>query len=285
MNWISQFLGTKPLVSLLDIAIVWFIIYRMIMYAQRTRAMNVLQGVAVIFVAKSISQAVGLQTIDWILNQIISWGVIALIILFQPELRRVLENLGRNLFTSRSSNRNPSEELIEDLETSLFYMSKRKIGALIAIEAEDPLEEFIASGIDLESEISSQLLINIFIPNTPLHDGAVVIRNFKIAAASCYLPLSESKTIPKELGTRHRAAIGLGEATDALILIVSEETGAISLVKHDFLHRDLDRQALRDLLMKYLYDENKADNDRDIWQYIKDFFTAERKPKGGSKHG
>lgn len=284
MSWINQFLGAKPLVSLLDIAIVWFIIYRMIMYAQRTRAMNVLQGVAVIFVAKSISQAVGLQTIDWVLNQIISWGVIALIILFQPELRRVLENLGRNLFTSRSSKRNPSEDLIEDLETSLLYMSKRKIGALISIEAEDPLEEFISTGIDLESEISSQLLINIFIPNTPLHDGAVIIHNFKIAAASCYLPLSESKTIPKELGTRHRAAIGLGEATDALTLIVSEETGAISVVKHDFLHRDLDREALHNLLVKYLYEEEKANN-RDIWQYLKDFFAIEGKFKRRSKNG
>src|SRR5699024_4749031 len=140
---------------------------------------------------------------------------------------------------NRRNQKNPSQKLIDDLENALLYMSKRKIGALISIEANDKLEEYIETGTAMNSEISNQLLINIFVPNTPLHDGAVIISNYRIAAASCYLPLSESSLIPKELGTRHRAAIGLGEVTDALTLIVSEETGSISMVKHDHLHRDL----------------------------------------------
>ncbi|MBG9980787.1 TIGR00159 family protein [Facklamia sp. DSM 111018] len=285
VDWLNRFFGTQPLVSILDILIVWFIVYQLIVYARKTRAMNLLQGVALILVAKFFSQTIGLQTIDWLLGQLISWGVVALIILFQPELRKALENLGRSLFRrTTSSSRNPSEQLIDDLETSLLYMSKRKIGALISIEAENPLDEYISTGTTLDSNITSQLLINIFIPNTPLHDGAVIISDFRIAAASCYLPLSESKLIPKELGTRHRAAIGLGEVTDALTLIVSEETGAISIVKNDFLHRDLNREDLRAKLMEYLYDENNEDNtDQDNFQMIKDFFTSNLISKGGNQ--
>lgn len=279
------FLGNNPLVSLLDIFIVWFIIVRLIKYARQSRAMHLLQGIGLFLFAKFLSQTIGLRTIDWLLSQVIAWGVVGLIILFQAELRKVLENLGKGLFRNRQSNRNPSEKLIDDLKKSVLYMSKRKIGALISIEAEDPLDEYISTGIGLDSEISNQLLINIFIPNTPLHDGAVVIQDFRIASASCYLPLSESKLIPKELGTRHRAAIGLGEATDALTLIVSEETGAISIVKNDFLHRDLDRDQLDQLLNKYLYTESeKHSTEKNTWQLLRGFFTFEGYRKGGSKH-
>ncbi|MCR8969536.1 diadenylate cyclase CdaA [Facklamia sp. 7083-14-GEN3] len=285
LEWLNQFLGNHPLVSLLDIFIVWFIIYRLIGYAKQSRAMNLLQGIGLIIFAKFLSQGIGLQTIDWLLGQVISWGVVALIILFQAELRKVLENLGKILFRNRQSSRNPSEELIEDLKKSLLYMSKRKIGALISIEAEDSLEEYISTGTALDSVISSQLLINIFIPNTPLHDGAVIINDFRIASASCYLPLSESKLIPKELGTRHRAAIGLGEKTDALTLIVSEETGAISIVKNDFLHRDLDKDELHELLNKYLYTEiGKEDSERQDSNIVKNLFNMMRSSKGGKNN-
>ncbi|MGX7108949.1 diadenylate cyclase CdaA [Facklamia miroungae] len=285
LEWLNQFLGNHPFVSILDILIVWFIIYRLIGYAKQSRAMNLLQGIGLIIFAKFLSQGIGLQTIDWILGQVISWGVVALIILFQAELRKVLENLGKILFRNRQSSRNPSEELIEDLKKSLLYMSKRKIGALISIEAEDSLAEYIGTGTKLDSEISSQLLINIFIPNTPLHDGAVIITDFRIASASCYLPLSESKLIPKELGTRHRAAIGLGEKTDALTLIVSEETGAISIVKNDFLHRDVDKEELHELLNKYLFTEVEKDNqENENSHIIKNLLTMLRSSKGGKKN-
>ncbi|MGF3067307.1 diadenylate cyclase CdaA [Facklamia sp. P12945] len=285
LEWLNQFLGNHPFVSLLDIFIVWFIIYRLIGYAKQSRAMNLLQGIGLIIFAKFVSQGIGLQTIDWLLGQVISWGVVALIILFQAELRKALESLGKILFRNRQSSRNPSEELIEDLKKSLLYMSKRKIGALISIEGEDSLEEYISTGTTLDSEISSQLLINIFIPNTPLHDGAVIINDFRIASASCYLPLSESKLIPKELGTRHRAAIGLGEKTDALTLIVSEETGAISIVKNDFLHRDLDKEELHDLLNKYLYTEiEKKDSKSQDSNMFKTLFNRMRSSKGGKNN-
>ena len=284
LEWLSRFLGNQPFVSLLDILIVWFIIYQLIVYARQSRAMNLLQGIGLILFAKFLSQWIGLQTIDWLLGQVISWGVVALIILFQAELRRALENLGRGLFRNRNSMRNPSEDLINDLKKSLLYMSKRKIGALISIEGEDSLEEYISTGTTIDSAISSQLLINIFIPNTPLHDGAVVISDFRIAAASCYLPLSESKLIPKELGTRHRAAIGLGEVTDSITLIVSEETGAISIVKDDFFHRDVDKDELTELLVKYLYAESDPDNnDSKGLETLKNFFTMIIEPRKGGR--
>ena len=281
-SWLNHFLGNQPIVSVLDIVIVWAVIYTLINYARKTRTMNLLQGIALILVAKFLSQTIGLQTVDWLLGQVISWGVVALIILFQPELRKALENLGRSLFRNRQSQRNASEQLIDDLEKSLLYMSKRKIGALISIENEDPLLEYISTGIDLDSDVSSQLLINIFIPNTPLHDGAVIISDYRIAAASCYLPLSESRTIPKELGTRHRAAIGLGEVTDALTLIVSEETGAISIVKNDFLHRDLDLEELHQLLLQYLYTDTDEEDQSSFIKIIKDFWNEKTPKQGGN---
>lgn len=284
VDWLNSFFGTRPIVSILDILIVWFLIYRLIIYAKQTRALNLLQGIGLIIFAKFISQTIGLQTIDWLLGQILSWGVVALIILFQPELRKVLENIGRGLFRNRQTTRNPSTQLINDLENSLIYMSRRKIGALISIEGEDPLAEYISTGTPMDSEITNQLLINIFVPNTPLHDGAVIISDFRIAAASCYLPLSESKLIPKELGTRHRAAIGLGEATDALTLIVSEETGAISIVKDNSFHRDIDVDELNDLLTQYLYEDTSGDDTpKDMTQMIKAFLTSNIASRGGER--
>lgn len=252
LSWLSELFTLEVLVQVLDLLLVWFIIYKVLLYFRGTQAINLLKGVAIIIGAKFLSSVTGLVTIDWLLGQLISWGVVALIVLFQPELRKALEMMGRNLFRNKRMTRNPSEQLIEDLQKAILYMSRRKIGALIVIEDEDPLQQYIHTGTQMNSEISDQLLINIFIPNTPLHDGAVIISDFKIAAAACYLPLSKSDMIPKELGTRHRAAIGLGEVSDALIIIVSEETGAISLVKEDLLHRDVSRDELESLLEDYL---------------------------------
>ena len=247
LEWFNQFLADKPLVRILDIAIVWYIIYRVLLYARNTRAMNLLKGVGMILAAKFIASIVGLQTIDWLLQQIISWGVVAVVILFQPELRRALESIGRTV-SSRSRKgleHDPTARLIQDLDKSIWYMSRRKIGALISIERENSLNEYIQTGIPMDSAISHQLLVNIFIPNTPLHDGAVIIAGHRVAAAACYLPLSGSQAIPKELGTRHRAAIGLSEVTDAVTLIVSEETGGVSLAMRDHLHRDVDSKELK----------------------------------------
>ncbi|TLQ38570.1 TIGR00159 family protein [Ruoffia tabacinasalis] len=267
----NQFMTNQPIIRILDILLVWYLIYRLLMYARGTQMMNLLKGVGIFLIAKSVSSLAGLQTVDWLLGQVLSWGVVAMIILFQPELRRALEILGRDLFKNRKSRNNPSEKLINDIEKSVQYMSKRKIGALISIEGQDGLGDYISSGIPLDAEITNQLLINIFIPNTPLHDGAVIISDYQIAAASCYLPLSESTLIPKELGTRHRAAIGLSEVTDAVTVIVSEETGDISVVKGDKMNRALDRNEFRKILEEYLFVEEE--NSKDIFQVIRDFLN------------
>lgn len=274
MNWLTQFLNNRPVIQLIDIAIVWYIIYKLLMYARGTRAINVLKGVAIIILAKFASSVLQLQTIDWLLDQVISWGVVGTMIVFQPELRKALESLGRNLFRNRRTPDNPSQDLIDDLIVSANYMSKRKIGALISIEGHDRLDEYIQTGIKMDSEISSQLLINIFIPNTPLHDGAVIISDYRIAVAAGYLPLSESDQIPKELGTRHRAAIGLSEVSDALTLIISEETGAISIVKKAKLHRDLSQVELETLLTENLFDEEEEVKESGLIATIRSFFNT-----------
>lgn len=278
LSWLSELFTLEVLVQVLDLLLVWFIIYKVLLYFRGTQAINLLKGVAIIIGAKFLSSVTGLVTIDWLLGQLISWGVVALIVLFQPELRKALEMMGRNLFRNKRMTRNPSEQLIEDLQKAILYMSRRKIGALIVIGDEDPLQQYIHTGTQMNSEISDQLLINIFIPNTPLHDGAVIISDFKIAAAACYLPLSKSDMIPKELGTRHRAAIGLGEVSDALIIIVSEETGAISLVKEDLLHRDVSRDELESLLEDYLVvdeEENQqAGGLKGVLQTLTSTFTS-----------
>src|SRR5699024_10108276 len=269
----NQFMMNQPIIRILDILLVWYLIYRLLMYARGTQMMNLLKGVGIFLIAKSVSSLAGLQTVDWLLGQVLSWGVVAMIILFQPELRRALEILGRDLFKNRKSRNNPSEKLINDIEKSVQYMSKRKIGALISIEGQDGLGDYISSGIPLDAEITNQLLINIFIPNTPLHDGAVIISDYQIAAASCYLPLSESTLIPKELGTRHRAAIGLSEVTDAVTVIVSEETEDISVIKGDKMNRALDRNEFRKILEEYLFVEEE--NSKDIFlEYFSEFVSV-----------
>lgn len=280
-EFISQYITDQPLIRLLDILVVWYLIYLLLMNARGSQIMNLLKGVGIIITAKFITGLIGLHTVDWLIGQVLSWGVVALIILFQPELRRALEVIGRDLFRNKRYTKNASVKMIEELKKSLYYMSRRKIGALISIEGTDSLEEYVATGIPLKAETSNQLLINIFIPNTPLHDGAVIIKDFKIMAASCYLPLSNSTHIPKELGTRHRAAIGLSELTDAVTLIVSEETGDISIAVGDELYRGIQGEELTDLLMKYLY-TNDEEAQETLWNQIISFLTVPM--KGGNRN-
>lgn len=281
----SQFMANQPLIKILDIAIVWYLIYRLLLYARGSQVMNLLKGVGILIVMKFLSGALGLRTIDWLLGQVISWGVIAAIVLFQPEIRRALENLGKSLFRNRSMAKNPATKLIDDLETAIQYMSKRKIGALIVIEGSENIGEYIETGIRLNALISSQLLINIFIPNTPLHDGAVIIRNFRIAAASCFLPLSDNDTISKELGTRHRAAIGMSEVTDSLIIVISEETGGVSIAKNERLLRDMSLDQVRKYLeTEYLSDaeDSEDDTDKGLLRTLKATFSDFFSRKDGS---
>ncbi|EGL16570.1 MULTISPECIES: diadenylate cyclase CdaA [unclassified Paenibacillus] len=241
--------------DIIDISIVSYVVYKLIMLLRGTRAVQLMKGIIVVLVAWALSVAFNLNTLQWIMNQMFTVGLIAIIIIFQPELRRALEQLGRGRLFSRSSMDVDQDVNIRigEVIKAMNYLSRRKIGALIVFEKETGLTDYIESGIAIGGRISSELLINIFIPNTPLHDGAVIIRNNQLMAAGCYLPLSENPFISKELGTRHRAAIGMSEVSDAVCLIVSEETGQISLSLNGQVVRDIKEESL----ISKLFDELK----------------------------
>ncbi|GAB6885753.1 membrane protein [Streptococcus equinus ATCC 33317] len=243
-------------VHLLDILIVAYFIYRLIKALAGTKIMSLIQGVVFFILLKFIAEWIGFTTISYLMNQVITYGVIACVVIFAPEIRTGLEKFGRSTQVfSQTQQVSDEEKLVEALVKSVAYMSPRKIGALISIERTQTLQEYISTGIPLNADISSQLLINIFIPNTPLHDGAVIIRGNKVATACSYLPLSESMAISKEFGTRHRAAIGLSENSDALTIVVSEETGGISITsKGEFLH-DLSKENFETILRAHLIPE------------------------------
>lgn len=240
-------------VHLLDILIVAYFIYRLIKALAGTKIMSLIQGVIFFIILKFVAEWIGFTTITYLMNQVITYGVIACVVIFAPEIRSGLEKFGRSTQVfSQTQQVSEEEKLVEALVKSVAYMSPRKIGALISIERTQTLQEYISTGIPLDADISSQLLINIFIPNTPLHDGAVIISGNKIATACSYLPLSESMAISKKFGTRHRAAIGLSENSDALTIVVSEETGGISITsKGEFLH-DLTKENFEAILRTHL---------------------------------
>ena len=252
-------------IAIVDISLINFLIYSALRSVQGTKLMTLVRGVLLFIMLKIISGWLGLGTFEWLLNQVITYGVIAAVIVFQPEIRRGLESLGRttNIFSfSLSDDKKRQSSHIKAYEKSFDYMSERKIGALIVIEQSQTLEEYISTGIKLDADITSELLINIFIPNTPLHDGAVIIQGDKIAVTSAYLPLTENSKISKEFGTRHRAAIGISEVSDAITLIVSEETGGLSITKNGEFYSDLSKSEFHDFLIKNLEDTNKM-NKRD----------------------
>lgn len=242
MDWSSIF-NLQNLINLIDILVVWFILYELILMVQGTKAVQLLRGIIIIVIFKLVSWYVGLTTVSWIMDQVINWGVIAIVIIFQPEIRRGLEHLGRgSLFAKTNKENEAANQLIEALDKAIQYMSKRRIGALITVRMNTGLEDYIETGIALDADVSGELLINIFIPNTPLHDGAVIIQGNRIAVAAAYLPLSQSNLIPKELGTRHRAAVGISELTDAMTVVVSEETGEVSITQNNELFRGMTQE-------------------------------------------
>ena len=250
MGFLSSIFTWQHFINLLDIGVVWYAIYKLMMLLRGTKAVQLFKGVLVIIVIKLISWYLGLRTVSWITDQIINWGIIAIIVIFQPEIRRGLEHLGRGslFFNNKKKQNEAQEKMIQALDKAIQYMSKRRIGALMTIEMNTGLEDYIETGIPLDADVSGELLINIFIPNTPLHDGAVIIKNNRIAVAAAYLPLSESNLIPKELGTRHRAAVGISEVTDTLTIVVSEETGHVSVAEGGALTKIADADQLRTLL-------------------------------------
>ncbi|MFE4708573.1 diadenylate cyclase CdaA [Peribacillus simplex] len=256
-------------VNFIDILLVWFVIYKLLTIIRGTKAIQLLKGIFVIVIVKSLSNLFGFNTLGWLMAQVMNWGVLAILVIFQPELRRALEQLGRGKLFARGTvpEENQQERLVEEILKASTYMAKRRIGALITIEKGTELGDYVETGIPLKSYISSELLINIFIPNTPLHDGAVILQNNQVAAAACYLPLSESPFISKELGTRHRAAIGMSEVTDSLTIVVSEETGGISVTKNGELYRDLNQESFRAMLTSELVVENIKSTSSSIFNW------------------
>ena len=243
--------------DIIDISIVAYIFYKIFMFIKDTRAAQVLKGILFLLVATQISDTFKLHTLHWILVNALQFGVIAALIIFQPELRAGLEHIGRTKFNFFMKNGpNTSEEsfnkTIEEIVESLYSLSRQKIGALIIMERQTKIGEIINTGTSIDGEVSRQLLINIFIPNTPLHDGAVVIRDSQVKAAACFLPLTESKDLSKDLGTRHRAAIGVSEVSDCISLIVSEETGDVSIAKAGKLYRNISKDRMINILRSNL---------------------------------
>ncbi|MEW6229335.1 MAG: diadenylate cyclase CdaA [Bacillota bacterium] len=238
-----------------DILIVAYVIYRILVIIRGTRAVSLLKGIAVLFVATMLSNLLGLRTVYWLLQKTITMLFVALPIVFMPELRRALEQIGRgSLFTGPLGflEKEDALKLIADVARASAVMARDKVGALIVLERETGVAELMETGIKIDAVVSAELLINIFMPNSPLHDGAAIIKRNRIVAAGCYLPLSENPAISKKLGTRHRAAIGLSEQSDAVVIIVSEETGVISLALNGKLTRYLDEGALKDRLAALL---------------------------------
>ncbi|QXM06650.1 diadenylate cyclase CdaA [Crassaminicella indica] len=252
--------------DVIDMAIVAFVFYKLFMLIRHTSAEQVLKGLVVLLIATKLSQWARLYVTNWILKNTMTVGVIALLIVFQPELRRALEHIGRTKLFTKSIMEMTHEDLsdnIDEIVEAAIYLSRLKIGALMILERETGIGDIIETGTAIEGKVSSGLLINIFIPNTPLHDGAVVIRKDKIMAAGCVLPLTENPNLSKELGTRHRAGIGISERCDAVAIMVSEETGAISIAMDGKLSRYLDGKTLRAVL-KNAY---KHENDKPLFRW------------------
>ncbi|MCK5306848.1 MAG: diadenylate cyclase CdaA [Candidatus Omnitrophica bacterium] len=233
---------------LLEIAILWYAVYMFLLFIKGTRTVQVLKGLFILMITFFLSQILDLVVINWILYRAFGIAVIAFLIIFQPELRRGLARLGQNPFFGVFSKEH--RKIIDEIIKAVIVLSGKKTGALIGLEREIGLRTYIESGVVLASRVSSEIISTIFVPHTPLHDGGIIIRNGRIQAAGCLFPLIENPKISKTLGTRHRAALGLSQETDAVVVVVSEETGAVSLAVSGKLIRNLDEKGLRKSLDK-----------------------------------
>ena len=236
--------------DIIDILIVTVIIYFLLMMTRQTRASAVLKGLVVLLIATFVSDLLGLTALNWLLMSVVNNGAVVLVILFQPEIRKALEQLGRGAVreNSHAGEGEDQARIIDEIIQGMTDLSRRRVGALIVFEQKTGLKDVIETGTAVDARISAPLLENIFEPNTPLHDGAVVIRGTRVVAGACILTLTEGRGISRELGTRHRAAIGISETTDAIVLIVSEETGIMSMARGGRLTRHLDTKSLREIL-------------------------------------
>lgn len=260
----------RLIVLILDLAIVSGLIYKFIKYSKKTRVWQLLKGIALVIIITILSDILHFKILNFILTLFMPYGVIAIIVIFAPELRRMLEQLGTNKLTKYFGIENDiytkTKENIYKIVIAVTELAKQKTGALIVIERDIQINDIMDSGVRIDADVSPQLLVNLFVPKTPLHDGAVIISNNKIAAAACILPLADDKDMATGLGTRHRAALGISRETDAIAVVVSEETGKISIAKDGTLIADLKEDALKNILIKnvitkrFTPENNIADN-------------------------
>lgn len=261
--------------DVVDILIVAYLFYKILRFIKDTRAEQLFKGVIILLVATQVSGMLKLHTLYWILVKILEAGFILPFIIFQPELRAGLEHLGRNTNLYRFGTQAKSayelnvEKVISEMLGAVYDMAGRKIGALLVLEGKTKLNEIVETGTEIDAKITKQILCNIFIPNTPLHDGAVIIRDGKIKSAACFLPLTQRKDLSKDLGTRHRAGIGVSEISDSLILIVSEETGHVSIARAGKIYRDVGKERLANIL-KNFYKNNSEEKGLGL---VKDIFN------------
>lgn len=255
--------GMTPLeyvVAFIDVMLIAYLFYRIIIWIRGTRAVHLVQGIIVLLGATVVSGWLNLSVVNWLLEQVRLSFLVAIPIVFQPELRRALEQVGRGKIFWRGLpllDQPELEDLIENVERAVHVLSRNKTGALIVLERETGLGDVAETGIELDARVSAEFLINIFVPNTPLHDGAVIIRGNRITAAACFLPLTEAPVDPK-MGGRHRAALGMTEQSDAVAVVVSEESGAVSVAREGKLIRNLDEDALHSILEELLYTEERT---------------------------
>lgn len=253
-----SYLPDISVTDIVEICIISFLFYQVLLWIKNTRAWMLLKGILVILTFVLIAAIFQMNTILWLAEKTFSVGVVALVVIFQPEMRKALENLGRKNFLasiipidfSKGASEKFSDKTINELVKASFEMGKVKTGALIVVEDEIVLSEYERTGITVDGVLTSQLLINIFEKNTPLHDGAVIVRGDRIVAATCYLPLSENMGLSKQLGTRHRAAVGMSEVSDALVICVSEETGHVSYAMGGYLTRNVSSEQLQEELVQ-----------------------------------
>jgi len=257
--------------DVIDIVVVSFIFYKGYMLIKETRAEQLLKGILLILLINVISSPsmLNLTMLSWILNNTITVGIISAVIIFQPEIRRALEHIGRSAFVDRHilEDEEVREKVITEIVNAVENLSKSKTGALIIIEQQTGLGDIVSTGTKIEAVVSAALLENIFVVNTPLHDGATVIRNDRIQASGCFLPLTNRDDMNKQLGTRHRAAVGVSENSDALTIVVSEETGTISLAVNGRLTRNYDKNKLKDILIRIMQHRNAKK--LTVWEKVK----------------
>lgn len=264
IKWIR--IPSMNVVDILEIIIIAFIVYHVIKWVRSTRAWMPVKGLMILLIFWVLASILKMDVILWILNNTIGVGITAIIIVFQPEIRRALEQLGQQSFATslrifsegKENGERFSEKTIEELVKGTFLLARHKTGALIVLEQEVSLAEYEETGIAIDAVVTNQLLINIFEHNTPLHDGAVIVRGNRITSATCYLPVSKNMKLSKELGTRHRAGVGISEVTDSFTIIVSEQTGKVSIAKNGTLIRNVDADYLRMKLQEIQKDKTKT---------------------------